>query len=389
MQRRAVLASASALGATFLSGLGLRTASAALRSFVGAHIPGSALVLGPSRGDRATRYFAPLLSRARSANAFIHDPGGLLHTMCSTLPGPAGEAPVQTRVVDWTSPQSARINLLGPDYLPAGFGERGPYLDRLALTLLGARSPRGDGFFVDRARSALVGLASVLVDMTSIGPDSYARAVLPAELQAREPSLPVLASWLVHLRRRQGEDPSATLASQLGPVLDHGESMGYFSRGLREVRPLVLLPDKELSGVLATLENALLPFRNEVVAANTSLTDLPPDVLFGTTPSRIFLRSFSSDTLSCSRLSSAFVETLADLALRRTLPADPRGVLFVLLDLAMLERMPAVADGLDLGRSREVYFHLGLAGEHEMRHCFGSVLDHIVGSPACPLIRVG
>jgi hypothetical protein len=184
--------------------------------------------------------------------------------------------------VDWNVPASARSeDMLGLRFVPGWnvladrfVGRHVPDEDReghvaeIALALIPAFRKGGDRYFDDKGRESLEAL--LLVE------------VFRAWREGREASIPALVDWIgddMHAFGRIAEERN--VASARAKELPRADGLGIMfssmcqdlldedrsERARRILRPLVDMAAKERSGVLGTMDQALLPFKNREIKA--------------------------------------------------------------------------------------------------------------------------
>ncbi|MFC3638850.1 type IV secretory system conjugative DNA transfer family protein [Camelimonas fluminis] len=201
-----------------------------------------------------------------------------------------------------------RFNFLSPRLVPPIGPARDTYLDAIAQTLISADDKKGgDSYFVNKGRAALTGFMHLIV--AKVG-DARNYDGIPANWIGMEPSLPMLNDWLtISQFNATGEgqgtpdgDPMMTgggmdpNADKLGEWIrsisneikvkpeypaDHPLNRGKSERGFMELATLINMADKERSGIIGTMDEALIPFKNAAVKQRTSACDFTGDDMRG------------------------------------------------------------------------------------------------------------
>src|SRR3546814_1371481 len=103
-----------------------------------------------------------------------------------------------------------------------------------------------------------------------------------------EASFPMRVDWIADAQFQAGkaaEEKNAQAAANkqlptadgmkifLSGLADQIRAGGYSERAFTSIAPLIDMADKESSGVLGTMDQALLPFKNKAVKERTSACD--------------------------------------------------------------------------------------------------------------------
>lgn len=202
-----------------------------------------------------------------------------------------------------------RFNFLSPRLVPPVGPDRDTYLDAIAKTLIPDDNKGGDSYFKNKGRAALTGFFHMLV--AKVG-DAKDYAGIPANWVGREPSIPMLSDWMAISQFNATGGKSADASDGMTEIVDDedanpnqdkmgewirkvsssiqprpefsptsSENLGKSERGFMELVQLVNMADKERSGVLGTMDEALLPFKNAAVKERTSSCDFTPDDMRG------------------------------------------------------------------------------------------------------------
>lgn len=170
-------------------------------------------------------------------------------------------------------------NPLSPKSLPQNPQQRDLAVERLANVLCPDPSSGGDKFWTGRARSAIVGLVHYLLG--KVGRGDYEG--IPARWIDREASFPMLIDWWSEAQAgsEENEDPlRGVLMEAVRDIREENEKARqagkpepYSQRAFTELTSLANTPDKTRGGILTTMDEALMPFRQEAVRQRTSYSD--------------------------------------------------------------------------------------------------------------------
>ena len=280
----------------------------------------SVIVFAPP-GAGKTRFLVPSILSTDNTCFIIHDPKPELWTITSGWRSRIGP----TFKLEWAETDDPnqgryypRFNFLDPRIVPEPGGARDTFIDTLAKTLV-PEGDRRDPYFEPAGRGALTGFLHYLVARINDRNDPARYEGMPQRWHNQPASLSMLvdllaASQLTSLQAAADntDDPMRTYMRDIvKEAIDHK----YPDRCTRELQPLILMADKQRSGVIGTMETALLPLKNEAVAERTSgLSDFLPSDLGG------MLRPEALERLGCEeypRTSSQW-SAIAD----RLKPAD-------------------------------------------------------------------
>lgn len=319
-----------------------------------------------------------------------------------------------------------RFNFLSPRLVPPIGAARDTYLDSIAKTLIDDKKG-GDTYFVNKGRAALTGFMHLLV--AKVG-DGKNYAGVPSNWHDHEPSLPMLADWFTIAQFNatgQGEgtedgegvqDPNQqdSNTDKMGEWIrkisseikvdpsypsNHPNNRGKSERGFMELAALVNMADKERSGIVGTMDEALIPFKNAAVKERTSACDFTADDMRGILdpsitkrtklaqtnkdyllpdspqykalendkinwkPVTLYVCINQSDAPAFAQITSLLYQVLS----RDLLSYAPREyntktgatlghapVCFALDEFAKLPKISAVLEGPDLGRSKQTMY---------------------------------
>jgi len=175
-------------------------------------------------------------------------------------------------------------NPVGPSSIPTAGPKRDLYIERLAAVLCPDPQGGGDKFWTSKARAALIGLVHYIVAKSEIGQDpnfpDIDESGIPPLWHGKEASFPMMVDWFTEAQNSlddDGEDPMRQLFKN---AIDDAKSMNnayqakygveLMNRSIAELTDLMNAPDKTRGSILATLNEALNPFKNEAVRQRTS-----------------------------------------------------------------------------------------------------------------------
>ena len=315
-----------------------------------------------------------------------------------------------------------RFNFLSPKLVPPAGPNRDTFVDSIAKTLIPDKKGGGDSYFTDKGRGALTGFIHLLIAKVN---DARDYDGIPEAWVGQEASLPMLVDWMAAAQyaastgggaaddgfvgdpderepASQSQDPMGDWIKSLSAVVNPASKGPAASpRAFTELSPLIMMADKERSGVLGTMDQALIPFKNEAVKQRTSACDFTPADLRGIwdpkrpNPSRpkskqhpegdhwwpvtlyICVNQAEADAFATitallyevmSRYLLSFGANEYDPKSKKTMGPFP--ICFMLDEFAKLPRIEAVIQGPDLGRSKQLsYWFLAQAyGQIEKKY---------------------
>ena len=112
---------------------------------------------------------------------------------------------------------------------------------------------------------------------------------LPEYWVGKDASFAMLVDWITYSRRQAKKDRLAAgddaegdpISLWIDGLIEIAIARNYPARCMRELEPLVDMADRERSGVLGTLDQGLIPFKNQAVAQRTMQSDFVPADLGG------------------------------------------------------------------------------------------------------------
>jgi type IV secretory pathway TraG/TraD family ATPase VirD4 len=175
-------------------------------------------------------------------------------------------------------------NPIGPSSIPTPGPKRDLYIERLAAVLCPDPQGGGDKFWTSKARAAMIGLVHYIVAKSEIGQDHNFPEIdesgIPLRWRGKEASYPMMVDWFTDAQNSiddDGEDPMRQLfknAIDDAKVMNDAYQAKYgienMNRAIAELTDLMNAPDKTRGSILATLNEALNPFKNEAVRQRTS-----------------------------------------------------------------------------------------------------------------------
>lgn len=184
-------------------------------------------------------------------------------------------------------------NPLSPKSIPAPGPRRDMYIDRLVNVLL-PDNPGGDKFWTSKGRAALVGLIHYLVAKVecATNPDMTGSWTgIPEQWHSKEASFPMLLDWFSYAQIEfddGSEDPMRQLfksaadeARNMDKEFDRVFGVRALNRAVNELVSLMNSPDKTRGSILATVDEAFNPFKNEAVRQRTANSDFAFNELRG------------------------------------------------------------------------------------------------------------
>ena len=307
-------------------------------------------------------------------------------------------------------------NPLSPKCIPGQGTKRDMYIDRLANVLCPDPSSGGDKFWTSKARAALTGMVHFLVAKVEkameydrqyaekrrgagdgVAPDNPYWVGIPAAWRGREASFPALVDWF-----SDAQNATDTSGGQGGgeeglqklfeAAVKEIELNGYPHRAKLELTALSKTPGKTLGSIIATLDDALAPFKMESVRQRTSSCDFSFADLRGM-PSRaarereeakakenpkyiisygkadyepvsIFISVNQEDAKALSSITGIFVDSANSFLVAngpnvlddqgRKLGPYPFG--FLLDEAPQMPKLDTVMNGPAVGRSKKVFY---------------------------------
>ena len=294
-----------------------------------------------------------------------------------------------------------RFNFLNPRLVPPAGPHRDTFLDAVAKTLIPEPKGGGETYFINRGRAALTGFLQMLVAKINDRDDPDRYEGITKRFRGKEASLPMLVDWLVEsqqntARSGPGDDPMRPI---MQAFVDEAREWEYPQRAITELTGLINVADKERSGILGTMEEGLLAFKNAAVVERSSSSDFAPEDLRGkltekslqsmgldhypdckgdweivqANPSKqewkpisVYVCINQAVASSFATITSLFFETCSKTLLAYG-PGEvtnngtlmgPYPTCFCIDEFAKLPKISAVLEGPDLGRSKKTFYLL-------------------------------
>ena len=369
----------------------------------------SVTVLAPPGTGKTAHFIIPSLLSTDESCFVVHDPKPELWDICSGYRASLGPC----FRLDWSqvdNPEAGiwhpKFNFLDPRVVPPPGPERDTFIDGVAKTLIPKKEGKGDEYFTDKGRGSLVGFIHFLVAQVNDREDPERYDVLPDQWRDMPASLPMLVDWLAETQLAATEKMAASGGQQQDPLKDYmlglvreAREHHYPPRVIRELQPLILMADRERSGVLGTMDAGLLPFKNEATVERTAESDFVPTDLGGmlsdaclkrlgldayprTTeqwqaikehlrasdwePVTVFVCINQVDASSFEAVTALFFETISKTLLsfgpgeqtRNGIVLGPYPTCYLMDEFAKMAKVDSVMDGPDLGRSKKRYYVL-------------------------------
>jgi type IV secretion system protein VirD4 len=361
----------------------------------------SVLCLAPPGTGKTAGFILPSLVSLKDCSTIISDPKPELHEASAAHMSKTSHV----FMLDWGKSDEPdkglfypRFNFLSPKLVPPSGPNRDTYLDTVAKTLIPDDPKASDSYFINRGRAALTAFMHFLV--AKIG-DAKNYQGIPDQWHGKEASIPMLSDWIAQAQfdakaqskndaaLADGQGGSGDPLSQFFEILSRncnpadyaiqqrsgttGTDVVYNApRAFNEFVNLASTADKERSGILGTMDQSLLPFKNQAVAQRTSASDFTPDDFRGIQdpatgewkPVCLYVCSNQAEAAAFSRITALLFEVLAQSLLttkygefntRTNRQLGPFPVCFVMEEFAKLPKMDAVADIPDVGRSMGVF----------------------------------
>ena len=370
----------------------------------------SVQLLAPPGTGKTTRFVIPAILGTDDCCFIVHDPKPELWDVCSGWSAHVGRA----YRLDWgkvDDPSSGvfhpKFNFISRSVVPPAGPARDTFIDSIAKILIPDKDGGGDKYFVDQGRSALVGFTQYLIALVNDDVENEARYDdLPDIWNGQEASFPMLVDWISYSQQKaskqaeEGDQADADpLRGYLSSLVDNAIDRDYPQRCIRDLQPLVNMADKERSGVLGTMNQGLLSFRNSAVAERTASSDFSPTDLGGRLrtsalselgldaypetpeqwdaiiprlrpdmwePVSVFICVNQAEAQAFESLTALFFEVCSRELIsygpgERTRLGSIMGpfpTCFLMDELVKMSRCDAVVDGPDLGRSKKRFYVL-------------------------------
>lgn len=352
--------------------------------------PISVACSAPPGTGKTAALVVPSIVQSPDVSMIINDPKPELADMTSGYRAETGFV----FILDWSATDKPdqglyypRFNFLSSQLVPPpGTAERDTYLDAVAKVLIPESKGGGDKYFVDKGRDCLTGFMHYLVSHVN---DAKSIQGIPTQWHGMEASFPMLVDWIADAQYQAGKlaekkNQEAAAAKQLptadgmkiflGSLCDEIKEQNYSERAFTSIAPLVDMADKERSGVLGTMDQAMLPFKNKAVKERTSACDFTSMDLRGMKdpdtgeelPVTLYICVNQAEAQAFANITALLYEVMSrDFLSYGPREKDKRGrvvggktIVFMMDEFAKLPRSETVLTGPDLGRSKKVSYWL-------------------------------
>lgn len=351
--------------------------------------PISVACSAPPGTGKTAALVVPSIVESPDISMIVNDPKPELAEMTSGYRAEIG----YVFIIDWSATDKPheglfypRFNFLSSDLVPpANTAERDTYLDAVAKVLI-PESKSGDKYFTDKGRDCLTGFMHYLVSHVN---DAKSGKGIPTQWLGMEASFPMLVDWIADAQFQAGkaaEEKNAQAAANkqlptadgmkifLSGLADQIRAGGYSERAFTSIAPLIDMADKERSGVLGTMDQALLPFKNKAVKERTSACDFTSMDLRGMRdvdtgewlPVTLYICVNQAEAQAFANITALLYEVLSRDFLsygpgekdKRGRIMGPKTICFMMDEFAKLPKSETVLTGPDLGRSKKVSYWL-------------------------------
>lgn len=296
-----------------------------------------------------------------------------------------------------------RFNPLSPKMVPQPGPDRDTYVSTVANVLVpSSKEGKGENdYFSNKGRDAITGMIHMLLARVNdrAADDKLRYDGMPRRWVGKEASLGMLADWISYAQFAASGDTSESpegfpnaaassdedkdkIGSWLRAICEEinpetklgGDTRGTTARGFASLSQLVTMADRERSGVLGTMDQALLPFKNESVQQRTESSDFTPDDMRGIQgadgtwkPVTLYICVNQAEADAFATITALLYEILSRSLLtykqdsynpRTKRQLGPYVVCFALDEFSKLPRISAVLEGPDTGRSMGVSYML-------------------------------
>jgi type IV secretion system protein VirD4 len=352
--------------------------------------PISVACSAPPGTGKTAALVVPSIVESPDVSMIVNDPKPELAEMTSGYRAEIGNV----FIIDWSASDKPQEGLFYPRFNflssllvpPAGSAERDTYLDAVAKVLIPEGKGGGDKYFVDKGRDCLTGFMHYLVSHVN---DAKATDGIPPQWHGYEASFPLLVDWIADAQFQAGklaEKKNAEAAANkqlpmadgmklfLGGLADQIKENGYSERAFTSIAPLIDMADKERSGVLGTMDQAMLPFKNKAVKERTSACDFTSMDLRGMKdpdtgdwlPVTLYICVNQAEAQAFANITALLYEVLSRDFLsygpgekdKRGRVMGPKTICFMMDEFAKLPKSETVLTGPDLGRSKKCSYWL-------------------------------
>lgn len=238
---------------------------------------------------------------------------------------------------------------------------------------------------------------------------------IPDAWHGKEASLSMILDWLtssqvsiaeqMEERRRQG-DQMVMMADPMKDLLlsavEEARRYAYSNRAVSELTQLANTPDRERGSILSTMVEGLAIFRNAAVRNRTSHSDFHFADLRGLKdprdgkikPVTVYLSVNLVDAQAVNPITAIFIELMSSYLLAHTPDTivdgqrvGPYPVLFALDEMPKMQKLDAVIQGPDLGRSCKVSYLIIGQDIHQIQEKYGAdAASTIISTTAAKIV---
>lgn len=333
----------------------------------------------------------PSIILSDNVSMIVNDPKPELAQMTSGYRAEIGHV----FILDWSTTDKPAEGIFYPRFNffsrnivpPAGSAERDTFVDAVAKVVIPESKGGNDKYFVDKGRDALTGFIHYLLSKVYGENPNYEG--IPDQWKGKEVSFPMLIDWFAtaqyeadlvsqKLKKEAQKNKEFSEADGmkifLAALLEEIKTNNYSNRAFTSLMPLVNMADKERSGVMGTLDQAMLPFKNLAVMERTSGSDFEPSDLRGIKcpvtgdwlPVTLYICINQAEAAAFSSVTTLLYEVLTKEFLsygpgetnKRGQVMGDKTIVFMMDEFAKLEKAESVLSGPDLGRSKKVSYWL-------------------------------
>ena len=366
----------------------------------------SVLCLAPPGTGKTAGFVIPSIIESTHCCLLVNDPKPELWEATSGFRSSLGPSfKLEWSAVDNPAKNEfyPKFNFLDKRIVPKSTSERDTFIDAISKTLIPETT--GDKYFVDKGRAALVGLVHLIYAKINDRTDPERYEGITDRFIGKEASIPMLVDFIVKSSEaanetKEGEKPdNDPLKAVMQSYADEAKQFNYPARCYNEISGLINMADKERSGVLGSLDQGLLPFKNEAVVERSSASDFSPEDLRGRLtpesvaamgleeypstreewdvvranpkkavwePVSVYVCINQAVASSFSNITALFFQTCSQTLLaygpnqttQRGTLLGPFPTCFMIDEFAKLPKIPAVLEGPDLGRSKSTFYIL-------------------------------
>jgi type IV secretion system protein VirD4 len=363
----------------------------------------SLLCLAPPGTGKTAGLVVPTLVNSDNVSFVVNDPKPEIWEMTAAYRATVSHV----FMLNWSKvddPENGvfypRFNFISPKLVPPPGPDRDTFIDAVARTLIPEKGKGGDSYFQDKGRAAVTGFIHYIV--AKVG-DAGDYTGLPERWRGHEPSIPMMADWIATNQfdatgdgggEEVGQDDMDVdapaggdqggdklgqwlrkISTAVRPSPTNPNEKGKSERAFMELSSLVNMADKERSGVLGTMDQGLLPFKNSAVKERTSACDFTPDDMRGMMdpktkefkPITLYICVNQAEAQAFANITALLYEVLSRTLLsygpnetndKSGRKLGPHPTCLMLDEFAKLPKVEAVMTGPDLGRSKKTSYFL-------------------------------